>query len=136
MANLRVVAAVRNAMLDAIKTAIDAGSGPGTIKFYSGTQPANADASLSGNTLLGTLTCSDPSASAASGGTLTFSTVTRDNAADATGTASFVRVQDSNGSVVLDADVGTSGATVIVPSTSFTAGEPVEISSFTITIPA
>jgi hypothetical protein len=59
VANVRVVAAIRNARLDAIKTAIDAGAGVGTIKVYTGTQPANADASLSGNTLLGTLTFTD-----------------------------------------------------------------------------
>ena len=56
MANLRIAAATRNAMLDQLRTLLDAGAAGGTIKIYTGTQPANADTALSGNTLLGTLT--------------------------------------------------------------------------------
>ena len=133
MTNFRVITATRNAALDLIRTAIDAGPAAGTIKFYTGTQPVDANTALSGNTLLGTLTCTDPSAPAASGGVLTLSAITQDTAADASGTATFVRVQDSTGAVVFDADVGTASATVIMPSTTITAGEPIQITSFTVT---
>jgi hypothetical protein len=133
MANLRVTAALRNARLDGLKTAIDAGAGAGLIKIYTGTQPANADAALSGNTLLGTLTFTDPSAPAASGGVLTFSTITQDTAADATGTATWARITDSTGATVFDCDVGTSGATINLNTTSIVTGGPIQISSFTIT---
>ena len=136
MANVRVVAAIRNAPLDAIKTAIDAGAGAGTIKVYTGTQPANADASLSGNTLLGTLTFTDPSAPAASSGVLTFSAITQDTSADATGTATWARIADSTGATVFDCDVGTSGATLNLNTTSIVAGGPIQVSSFTLTDPA
>lgn len=133
MTNFRVITATRNAALDLIKTAVDAGAGPGTIKFYTGTQPVDANTALSGNNLLGTLTCADPCAPAASGGVLTFSAITQDNQADATGTATFVRVADSTGATVFDADVGTTGTTVIMPSTSITLNEPIQITSFTVT---
>jgi hypothetical protein len=133
MANLRMTAALRNARCDAIKTAIDAGAGAGTIKFYTGTQPATADTALSGNTLLGTLTFTDPSAPAASGGVLTFSAITQDTAADATGTATWARIADSTGATVFDCDVGTSGATINLNTTSIVTGGPIQISSFTIT---
>jgi hypothetical protein len=136
VANFRVVVAQRNARLDALKTAIDAGSGAGTIKIYTGTQPANADAALSGNTLLGTLTFTDPSAPAASAGVLTFSAITQDVAADATGTATWARIADSTGATVFDCDVGTAGATINLNTTSIVTGGPIQISSFTVTDPA
>ena len=60
MANFRIAASTRNSMLDALTAKIDADVGAGTIKIYSGTQPANADTALSGNTLLATLTFTDP----------------------------------------------------------------------------
>ena len=136
MTNFRVVATTRNSMLNAIRDALDAGAGAATIKIYSGTQPANADTALSGNTLLATLTATDPSAPNASSGTLTFSTITEDSSADATGTATFARVADSTGATVFDCDVGTSGATINLNTTSIVAGGPVRITSFTVSIPA
>ena len=136
MANLRYTVAVRNAMQNGIRDALDAGSGPATIKIYSGTQPANADTALSGNTLLATLTCSDPSAPPAASGTTTLSTIAEDSAADATGTATFARVQDSNGVVIFDCDVGTAGATINLNTTAIVTGGPVRITSFTLSIPA
>lgn len=136
MANVRVVLAVRNAHLDAINTALNAGAGAATIKIYTGTQPANADTGLSGNTLLGTLTCTDPAAGSASGGVLTFSAVTQDSAADATGTATWARVADSNGSTVFDCDVGTSGATLNLNTVAIVTGGPIQVSSFTLTYAA
>jgi hypothetical protein len=136
VANVRVALAVRNAHLDAINTALNAGAGAATIKIYTGTQPANADTGLSGNTLLGTLTCTDPAAGSASGGVLTFSAVTQDSAADATGTATWARVADSNGSTVFDCDVGTSGATLNLNTVAIVTGGPIQVSSFTLTYAA
>jgi hypothetical protein len=136
MANIRAAVAVRNAMLDALVARMNLGAGPATLKIYSGTQPANGDAALSGNTLLGTLTFTDPAAPAASGGTITFSTITEDTAADATGTATFGRIQDSDGNLVTDGDVGTSGALINLNTTTIAAGGPLRITSFTISIPA
>lgn len=136
MANLRIAAAARNAMLDALAARINLGSGPGTLKIYSGTQPANGDTALSGNTLLGTLTFSDPVAPAASGGTLTFSTITEDSSADASATATFGRIQDSDGTLVFDGDVGTSGSLITLNTTTIAAGGPIRITSFTISIAA
>ena len=136
MANVRVVAAIRNARLDAIKTAIDAGAGNGIITMYTGTQPVNADTAVSGNTVLGVLTFSKPSAPSATGGVLTFSTITQDSAADNSGTATWARISTSSGGTVFDCDVGTSGATIILNTTAITVGGPIQISSFTLTDPA
>ena len=136
MANFRIAAATRNSMLDNLRTNMDAGAGAATIKVYSGTQPATADTALSGNTLLATLTCTDPVAPSASGGVLTMSAITEDSSADATGTATFARVQDSNANVIFDCDVGTAGATVNLNTTSIVVGGPVRITSFTVSIAA
>ncbi len=137
MANFRILESIRNTMLDSLNTSMNAGAGAALIRIYSGTQPANANTALSGNTLLATLTCTDPAAASASAGTLTFSTITEDSAADATGTASFARIVDSGGTnVVFDCDVGTSGATINLNTVSIVTGGPVRITSFTVSIPA
>lgn len=131
---LGIATTIRNNMLNQIRDAIDGGGGAGTIKIYTGTRPATG-AALSGNTLLGTLTCSDPCAAAASGGVLTFNSITQDAAADATGTATWARIEDSAAAFVCDASVGTSGADINLSSVSITAGGPISITSATITAP-
>ena len=136
MANLRVATASRQAQCDAVVDLIDAGSGAGTIKIYTGTQPANANTAVSSQTLLGTLTFSDPAFGAAnSSGVATASSITDDSSADATGTASWARIADSDGDTVFDCDVGTSGATINLNSVSITAGGTISITSFTVTQP-
>lgn len=135
MANIRIGATTRNAMLDALVARMNLGSGPATLKLYSGTQPATADTALSGNTLLATLTFSDPAAPGASAGVITFSTITEDSSADATATATFARIQDSDGNVVFDGDVNTAASMIVLNTTSIVTGGPVRISSFTITMP-
>jgi hypothetical protein len=140
VANFRILEAVRNSMLDTLNTALNAGTGPAEIRIYSGSQPANANTALSGNTLLATLVLSDPAAPAAASGVLTIDVtpVPEDTSADATGTASFARVVDSAGTVVFDCDVTATGGggTIELNTVSIVAGGPVRITSFTITIPA
>ena len=138
MAVMRLADALRNAMADQITALIDAGSGPGTLKIYSGTQPADADDALSGNTLLAELALSDPSAPAASSGVLTLSAIADDASADATGTATWARVEDSDGNNVFDCDVTDTGGTgtLKLNTTSIVSGGSVSVSSFTVTGPA
>ena len=137
MANIRVAETVRNAMLDALLAKMNLGSGPATLKVYSGAQPASGDDPVGGgNTLLATLTFSDPAGSAAASGVLTFDAITEDSAADATATAEWARIEDSDGNNVFDGDVGTAGAMIVLNTTSIAAGGPVRISSFTITMPS
>ena len=125
--------ALRHAMLDEITTDIDSGAGAGTLRIYDGSAPADADTALSGNTLLAQLTMSDPSAGAASGGDWTASSITSDSSADATGTASFFRILDSDTNVVMQGTVGTSGADLNLNSVSITSGDTVSVTSFVIT---
>ena len=135
MANLRIATDARQRQCDAVVDDIDAGSGAGTIEIRSGTQPANANLSATG-TLLGVLTFSDPAFGAAnSSGVATAGTITGDASADASGTATWARIKDSDGNTVYDCDVGTSGATINLDSVSIIAGGTVDITSFTITQP-
>ena len=136
MANFRLVTAVKNSTLDVIKTAIDAGSGAGTINIYDGTQPTLPSDAVTTQHLLGTLTFSDP-CGATSSGVLTFSAITQDSSCDYTGTTTWARIKDSSGAVVFDCDVGTTGggATLQFNTTNFVITGPILISSFTISIP-
>lgn len=136
MANVRPASIARNAQVNAIRDLIDAGAAGGTISIYSGTQPATGSTALSGNTLLATLTFSVSSAPNASDGVLTFNAVTEDSAAAATGTATFARIRDSNAVDVIDMDVGTSGASINLNTTSIVIGGAVRMTSGTLTAPA
>ncbi len=121
---------LRNAMLDEITAALDAGSGAALIRIYDGSRPATGGTAT---TLLAELTCTDPAAGSASSGVLTFSSITQDSSANATGTATWFRMVDSNASFVMDGSVGTSGSDLNLTTTSIVATQPVSISSATIT---
>lgn len=138
MANFRVATATRQAQCDAVVDRVDAGAGPGLIKLYSGSQPANANTALSGQTLLATLTFSDPAfGSANASGVATAGAITQDSAADAAGTATWARITDSDGNTAFDCDVSDTGGsgTIKLNTTSISAGGAVSLSSFTVTQP-
>jgi hypothetical protein len=135
MAVLRLSTTARNALANALKTAIDAGSGAGTIKIYDGSQPATPqDAPTGSNHLLATLSFGDPSFGAASVGVITAAAIAQQNAV-LSGTAAWARIADSDGNAIMDVDVGTSGATINLNTTSIVSGGPVSITSATITVP-
>lgn len=124
---------VANSMLDA---GIGSVSNAGKLRIYSGTVPTNADTALSGNTLLAELTMNADAFPAASSHLLTANAITADSAADATGTATFFRLLQSDGStVLLQGTCGTSAADMILNTTSIVSGANVSVSSFTINMP-
>jgi hypothetical protein len=107
-----------------------AGSGA-IIHIYEGTQPANANTAISGQTLLVSLTISG-SFGTDSDGTITLSSVTNGTAV-ATGTAQFFRITKSdNSTVIMDGSVATSGADMNLNNTSINSGQTVSITSGTI----
>lgn len=128
-------------LCDALVDDIDAGAGAGTLKIYddTGGVPADADASLGTAVLLATLTFSDPAfgdaADAAPGATATASAITDDSSADATGTAAFFRVLDSNLNVKMQGTVATSGGDLNLNVVSIVAGANVSVTSMTVTVP-
>lgn len=124
--------AIRNGWLDNINTALNAGAGAALIRIYDGARPATGGAAT---TLLAELACSDPAAAAAAAGVLTFSAITQDASANATGTATWFRMVDSVAAFVMDGSVGVSGSDLNLTTTSIVITQPVSISSATITAP-
>jgi hypothetical protein len=121
-------ATLRDAMLDAITTR--AGNAA-LLRIYDGSRPATGGTAT---TLLAELTCGSPFAAAAVNGVLTAGAITQDSSANATGTATWFRIVQSDGSTfVLDGNVGTSGSDLNLTTTSIVSGQPVSISSFVIT---
>lgn len=123
---------VRNAMLNAIRDAADAGAGAAVVKIYVAPRPATGGAAT---TLLGTVACSDPCAPDAASGVLTFGAFTEDPSADTDGTAAWARLETSTGGFVTDMSVGEagSGADLIMNTTTIVTGGPIRIDSGTIT---
>lgn len=135
----RISNAAAIAACDAIVDLVDAGAGAGKLRIYSGTQATDPDTAIGAQTLLAELTFSDPAfgacADANPGGRATASSITADSSADATGTATWFRVVDSNNVARFDGSVGTSSADLILNTTSIVSGANVAVSSYTFTVP-
>ena len=135
MAVIHFANILKDAVLAPIVTAIDAGSGAGTIKIYSGAIPANAATAITSQVLLGTLTFSDPCGTIADNA-LTMDAITQDSSADATGTAAWARIADSAGVTVMDINVPTTGGggALTLNTTNIVIGGPILITSFIISV--
>ena len=110
----------------------DQGARP-LLRIYDGTKPATGGAAT---TLLAELTCGSPFAAGAAAGVLTLGSITQDSSANATGTATWFRIVKSDGTThVLDGTVTATGGggDLELVSTSITATQPVQVTSFTIT---
>ena len=136
MAVVQIATTSANNMLTALLADLDTGAGNCTIEFYAGTIPATPETAISSQTKLGTTTCSDPVGSVATKA-LTFSAITQDSSADATGTASFVRIKNPAGTAIIDADCSNTGGSgaVKLNTVSIVAGGPISVTSMVIRIP-
>jgi hypothetical protein len=104
----------------------------GYLRIYDGAQPTNADTAIGSQVLLAELTFSATAAAAASNGLITFNAIGSDPSANATGTATWFRCVQSDGTtVVMDGSIGTSSANLVLNSVSIVAGGTVAVSSFT-----
>lgn len=135
MATVHFAPTLKDSVLAPILAALDAGSTGGTVKLYTGTMPASAVTAITTQTLLGTLTFSKPCGVIASGA-LAMSAITQDSSADATGTATWARIEDSNGVAVMDIDCSATGGSgaLQLNTTSIVAGGPILITSFVISV--
>lgn len=106
MANLKFATPLRNAMLDEITTYAGTSA---VLKICSGTQPSGGGALT---TVLATLVCNSSAfAGSAAAGALTLNAITADSAADASGTATWFRIETSGGTFVMDGDISVNGGT-------------------------
>ena len=124
---LGFVTTLRNSRLDQITSAVGSS---GLLRIYDGTRPATGGTAT---TLLAELTCNATFAPSASGGVLTLNAITQDSSANATGTATWFRLATSGGTAQVDGNVGTSGSDLNLTTTSIVSGQPVSVSSATIT---
>lgn len=135
---LRVYNATAEAGADAMVDKLEDGAAAGRVEIRTGAQPA-LNAVLSG-VLLATFTMSDPAfgaaAAAGSGAVATALSMPKtDASADATGTAGYGAVLDSDGNVLWTGTVGAtgSGEDFEIDNTSITIGQEVQLTSFTFT---
>lgn len=127
--------AARNAAVTAVAGLADAGPAAGVLKIYTAPQPAGPDTTATG-TLLASATLADPAF-----GTATTGAVTLTDPASVTGvadgTAAWFRIEDSTGTGVLDGTCGTTGADLILNTTTISTGVTVDIQAGgTLTMPA
>jgi hypothetical protein len=127
------------AALDAITALVNVG-GAGNLYIRSSTQEATtltADAGTLGATLPLSATFCPASSSGTSDGlvTATANAITSDTNAAASITAAHFRIKSGGGTVILQGNVGTSGADLNLNTTTITAGDTVAITSFKITLP-
>lgn len=104
----------------------------GLLKLYSGARAASVATSPAG-TLLSTNALAATAMGASSSGVGTFNAITN-AAAAAAGTAAWGRLCKSDGTGVMDIDVGVDGI-VMVSAVISAIGQPVAISSLTVTAP-
>lgn len=123
---------LRNARLDQIETTV--GLSP-ILQIRSGAQPANCAAADSG-TLLAEMVLPSDWMAAASGGTKGLLGTWQDASANAGGTAGHWRLKDSTGATThLQGNITATGGggDMTLDSTSITATQQVNVTSFTIT---
>lgn len=134
MAKLTLSTDTANDVLADINTRLNAGSGAAKFKVYTGVMPTTPNVAITSQVRLGTLTCSDPAATI-SGRTMTFGAIAQDDVADATGTATWGRFEDSDGNAVMDIDITTIGGGGVgqMPTTSVYAGTPITAPSVVLT---
>lgn len=137
--NLKISNAVAQAMLTAVKSAIDAGTAA-IIEIYDGSQPTDPDTAVGAQVKLATLTMNATAfgsvSDAAPGAIMTAAAITSDSSADATGTAAWFRMlTQAGGSVIMDGSVGTGTHDMVFNTVAFTAGSTIAITAMTVTMP-
>ncbi len=105
------------------------------LNIYSGTQPANANAGVSGDaTLLATLTFGDPAFASITGGIMTSNPLTGGEAT-AAGTATWFRIiKADNVTPIMDGNVSTTAGNLVLSTVNISIGVTIEITSFTHTV--
>lgn len=129
---VKLSATVRNAMLDAIETAIGATA---VLKIRTGAPPADVATADSG-TVLATLTLPSDWMAAASGGTKALSGTWEDTSADGDGTAGHFRIYASNGTTQhLQGTVTATGGggDMTVDNVVFATAQAFTVTAFTLT---
>lgn len=135
---LTIALARRNSLASALATGADGGSGPGVVRVYGGSRPANPD-TAPGTTLLAEFTLNDPAfADPPVTGVSTLDNTPVPTATGlAAGTATWFRVLDSAGAAQFDGKASASGGggDMILSTTTISVGLSLQLLSGTLTQP-
>lgn len=125
-------------MADAFAALVDAGAAAGTIEIYDGTMPATVATAVTSQVALATIDLSDPAFGAAAAGVLGASGLPLSTTADASGTATWARVLDSDATPIADIDVTTTGGggTMQLNTVALTSGGELSLTAFALTMPS
>ena len=134
---VKISNASRDAAVKATTDLIDGGAGAGKLRIYSGSQPAGPDTAIGAQVLLAEFTLSDPAFTTGATGVRDLDvTPALSTTGLAAGTAAWARFVDSNNAGIVDCSVGTSGADLIVNTTTISVGLTVNVTAGTLTQPA
>lgn len=143
MSDLTIANASAIAACDAVVDLVDAGTGAGKVIVYDGTIPTDADTAVTTQNVLAEITLNDPAFGNAADNTGSARASANglpveDSSANATGTATWFRLVDSDDNVILQGDVSTTAAgtgDMQMNSTSIQSGAAVSITSFNVDMP-
>jgi hypothetical protein len=128
--NPQLTNAAASAAADAVVDLLNTGY----LRVYDGTQPATADTAITSQVLLAELVLNATAFGSASNGVATANAITSDPSANATGTATWFRVLQSDGTTVMfDGEVGTSGSDLNLNTVSIQSSAEVSVTSLTYT---
>lgn len=134
---LRISTSVRDAMVNAARLLVDAGSAAGKIRVYTGAQPASVATAASG-TLLVDIPFADPSFGASAIGSAAADvTPVLTALAVASGTAGWFRILDSDNNALIDGSVTATGGggDLTMSTTTVTSGLSVSVTALMLTEP-
>ena len=104
----------------------------GSLRIYSGTQPATASTAITGQVLLAEPRFGSPAFAPATGGIATANAITPGSGL-ANGQATWFRAVKSDATPLFDGSVSTAGADLVLDDDQIATGLPVSIESFALT---
>jgi hypothetical protein len=123
-----------NAQASRAADAVCARLNNGYLRIYDGAQAADADTAVGAQVLLAELRWNATAFAAAVNGAAAANAITPDSSANASGTATWFRALESDGTTaVFDGSVGTSGANLNLNSVAISSGAAVSVSAYTYT---
>lgn len=122
---LTLETSVRNAMADAIDATVNTGAGTATFKFETAVDAEVAAVNLQ-----------NPAFNTASTGTITLQGTPLQDTTAAGGTIEHFSIYDRNAAKVLEGTVQTTGGDVTISSLTVGVNDTVELTSFSINVPA
>ncbi|RSN65406.1 hypothetical protein DMH01_03245 [Amycolatopsis sp. WAC 04182] len=132
----RLADASQQAACDAVVDRIDVG-GAGTLKIYTGSQPADADTTPAGTLLVTIALAATAFGAATSAGTASLASTPRSGTGVAAGTAGCFVVESGGGAKVFGGSVTATGGggDLTLDNTSIAVGQTVNVGTLTFTHP-